>query len=82
MRFPHTRSRLISSVVRHYQRMAPFKTSNAFQAGMRARIRLQLPPFAAKNPYRPGRAKFEAFQAGFAFASEVLCRRYPVQARK
>lgn len=82
MRFPHTRSRLIAGVVRHYQRMTPFKTSKAFQAGMRARIRLQLPPFAAKNPYRPGRAKFEAFQAGFAFASEVLCRRYPVQARK
>ena len=79
MRFQHSRSTLISGIVRNYQRMAPFPVSKAFKAGLRARIRLQLPPYQASNPYKPGRAKFESFQAGFAFASEVLCRRNPVR---
>lgn len=82
MRFPHTRAGLISGVVRNYLQLAPLPVSKAFKDGLRARIRLQLPPYRASNPYKPGRAKFEAFQAGFAFASEVLCRRNPVLAPK
>lgn len=78
-RFQHARSALISGVVRNYLKLAPLPVSKAFKAGLRARIRLQLPPYQASNPYKPGRAKFESFQAGFAFASEVLCRRNPVR---
>ncbi len=78
-RFQHARSALISGVVRNYLKLAPLPVSKAFKAGLRARIRLQLPPYHASNPYKPGHAKFESFQAGFAFASEVLCRRNPVR---
>jgi hypothetical protein len=36
---------------------------------MRTRIGLHMPPYTAMNRYKPGTAKFDAFEAGFIFAS-------------
>lgn len=68
-RFQDLRSRLISTAFKRINRLAPSKKSKAYRRGMRTRIWLHMPPYTAMNRYKPGTAKFDAFEAGFIFAS-------------
>lgn len=55
----------VRRAVRGLCRRALYPPSKAYRDGLRARFLLRVTGYLARNPYKPGRAKFEAFKLGF-----------------
>jgi len=67
---PTSRQR-IDSEVKRFLGISTYPHSKAYVFGLRARFQLRIAGYMPANPYRRGRAKFDAFRSGFADAGRV-----------